>query len=201
MPKRYLTLLLIPLLLLACNRPAPWHGRDIKGIMPDLAFRLNDATGRPVTAKDYAGKITVLYFGFTHCGDVCPETLATLAAATRRLGPDADRVRVLFVSVDPRRDTTQVLRGYAAHFSPQTVGLGGDGEQLQTLSKRYRVSYSYGKPDAAGEYEVFHSSAIFVFDGRGRIRLLMDQNDGAANIADDLKRLIAEPGPAPQSGG
>lgn len=196
MRKPYLILLLIPLLLLACTRPSSWHGRDIKGIMPDLAFRLTDAAGQPVTAKDYAGKITLLYFGFTHCGDVCPETLATLAAATRRLGADADRVRVLFVSVDPKRDTAKVLRRFTAHFSPQTVGLSGDDAQLQALSKRYRVSYSYGKPDAAGDYEVFHSSAIFVFDGRGRIRLLTDQQEGAANIADDLKRLIAESGPA-----
>ena len=200
MLKPYLIVLLIPLLLTGCGRTPPWHAQDIRGVMPDLAFHLNDDFGKPVTEKGYAGKITLLYFGFTHCGDVCPATLTTLSAALRHLGTDADRVRVLFVSVDPKRDTPAVLHDYTAHFSPQVVGLSGDDEQLQTLSKRYRVSYSYGKPDADGDYEVYHSSAIFAFDSSGRTWLLMDQKEGAANIAADLRRLIAESGPAPQNG-
>ena len=192
MPKRYLIVCLLPLLLLGCSKAAaPWHGQNIKGVMPDLTFRRTDDNGHAVAAADYAGKVSLLYFGFTHCEDVCPETLTLLASAIRDLGVDADKVQVLFVSVDPRRDTPAVLRRYAAHFSPEIIGLTGTEEQLQTLTKRYRVSYSYGKPDAKGGYEVYHSSAIFAVDGSGKVRLLMDQKESAAAIAADLKRLIA----------
>jgi protein SCO1 len=192
MSRRRLILWLLPLVLIACSKgTTPWHSPAISGVMPDLAFHLTDDSGRAVTAADYSGKVTLLYFGFTHCQDVCPETLTLLASAIRRLGDDANKVQVLFVSVDPKRDTPAVLHRYAAYFSPGIVGLTGTDPQLQTLSKRYRVSYSYGKPDAKGNYEVYHSSAIFAFDARGKIRLLMNQKESAAAIAADLKRLIA----------
>jgi protein SCO1/2 len=183
---------LLPLLLFACaESPPPWHGTDIRGVMPDLAFHLTDEHGRPVGAANYAGKLRLVYFGFSHCDDVCPATLHTLTEAIARLGAEAGRVRVLFVSVDPRRDTPAVLARYAHHFGPQVVGLTGSQAQLRALAKRYRVSFSYGKPDAKGDYEVYHSSAVFTFDGRGRARLLVGQKEGAATIAADLKRLLA----------
>ncbi len=169
------------------------RAHDISGLMPDLAFTLTDESGRAVGAADYAGKVKLLYFGFTHCKDICPETLAMLALALQRLGDKADGVRVLFVSVDPKRDSPAVLKGYAAQFSPDVVGLTGTQDQLQALSKRYRVAYSYEKPDAAGDYEVNHSSAIFGFDRQGRVRLLFDRNVGASAVAADLGRLLSEP--------
>jgi len=108
------------------------------------------------------------------------------------LGTGAEQVRVLFVSVDPARDTPALLKTYAAAFGPEVVGLRGSEAELKTLTRRYRVSYGYGKPDARGAYEVSHSSAVYVFDREGEIRLLIGSSDGAAVITGDLKRLLAE---------
>ena len=183
-------------LLSACGKSKiPWHGDDITGVMPDLAFQLTDEDGQAVTQQQYRGKVVLLYFGYTHCPDVCPTTLATLALALRKLNPgQVDRVRVLFVSVDPKRDSPAVLKEYTKAFAPQVVGLTGNQDQLEALAKRYRVSYSYGKPDEDGNYDVYHSNAIFVFDGDGDVRLLARESDGGAGIAQDLIRLLTEPG-------
>ena len=193
MPRYHLiALLLLPLLLPGCNRDVtPWHGRDIQGVMPDLAFTLTNDSGHPVTAADYTGKLVLLYFGYTHCEDVCPTTLNTLSTAVRNLGREADRVKILFVSVDPRRDTPEVMRHHAMHFSQQVVGLSGSDTQLYDLARRYRVAYNYGEPDTGGNYEVYHSSAIFVFDAHGRVRLLLVQNQlDTAAVTGDLRRLL-----------
>lgn len=187
-------LLGLTLILSGCNKSeAPWHGENITGVMPKLEFQLTDENGQPVTAQNFLGKVTLLYFGYTHCPDICPTTLSTLAHALKAMDPKkADDVRVLFVSVDPKRDTPELLKSYTNAFAPQMVGLTGDPKQLAALSKRYRVSYGYGKPDQNGNYEVYHSSAIFVFDGTGKIRLLSKDSNGSANIAEDLTRLVDE---------
>lgn len=187
--------LLLCLFLSGCGKtPTTWHGKDITGLMPDLLFKLEDAQGQPVTALDYQGKLVLLYFGFTHCEDLCPTTLTTLTAALHRMGNDATRVRILFVSVDPQRDSPALLRQFATHFAPQVIAASGSDAQLQQLAKRYRVTYSYGDKDREGNYEVYHSSAIFVFDGRGKVRLLLDQQLGAVNIAEDLEQLLNHQG-------
>jgi len=193
MSRSLLIALLLPLLLVpACGRnESPWQGRNIQGVMPDLAFSLTDDSGHTVTGANFAGKIVLLYFGFTHCEDVCPTTLSTLTKAVRTAGYDADQVRIVFVSVDPRRDTPEVLRSYSAHFSPYVTGLSGTEAQLGDVARRYRVAYNYGEPDADGDYEVYHSSAIFVFDARGKVRLLLQQQQlDAAAVANDLRRLM-----------
>lgn len=184
----------LTLVLSGCNKSeAPWHGENITGVMPNLAFQLTDENGQTVTAQNFLGKVTLLYFGYTHCPDVCPTTLSTLAHALKAMdSKKADEVRVLFVSVDPKRDTPELLKSYTNAFAPQVIGLTGDPQQLDALSKRYRVSYGYGKPDQNGNYEVYHSSAIFVFDGTGKIRLLSKDSNGSANIAQDLTRLVDE---------
>ncbi len=187
------TILTLGLSLAGGAGSAPLRGHDIAGLMPDLKFTLTDDAGRTVTAADYSGKVKLLYFGFTHCANICPETIAILAQALQRLGDRAEGVRVLFVSVDPSRDHPAVLKNFAAHFSPQVVGLTGTESQLQALSRRYRVAYSYGAPNAQGGYEVLHSSAIFAFDRRGSVRSLFDREEGADDIAADLDRLLSEP--------
>lgn len=192
-PYRHLPALCLALaaLLAGCSSGGEnWHSTSIDGVMPDLRFTLTNEDGHSVHASDYKGKVSLLYFGFTHCTDVCPTTLSTLAQAIARLGARADQVRVLFVSVDPKRDTPAVLKAYAREFGPQIVGLTGTQDQLGTLSKRYRVAYSYGKPDGQGNYEVYHSSAIFVFDRDGRTRLLMTPKEGVKAVAQDLGRLL-----------
>jgi protein SCO1/2 len=181
-------------LLAACGQSAPpWGLRDISGLMPPLDFTLtassDDAT---VHGKDFRGKVVLLYFGYTHCPDVCPTTLSLLSRAVNALGTGAEQVRVLFVSVDPARDTPALLKTYAAAFGPEVVGLRGSEAELKTLTRRYRVSYGYGKPDARGAYEVSHSSAVYVFDRAGGIRLLIGSTDSAPVITGDLQRLLAE---------
>jgi protein SCO1 len=178
-----------------CGRSSaskPWHLLNITGHMPPLQFTLTRDDGQTVTQKDYLGKPVILYFGYTHCPDVCPTTLADLATTLRELGVAADQVRVLFVSVDPARDTPKVLKSYANAFGPWFVGLTGSQEQLTALTKRYRVAYRLGKPDAGGNYAVFHSSAVFIFDRQGNARLLTSLSDKPDVIASDLKRLLAE---------
>jgi len=175
-----------------CSHQKPWHLKNIDGLMPDLRFTLVDADGATVHGTDFRGKFALLYFGYTHCPDECPLTLAKLSRTLRLLGTDAHRARVLFVSVDPERDAGKTLATYARAFSPQIVGLTGSREQLTDLTKRYRVAFGHGKADAEGNYEVFHSTAVFIFDADGKARLLAQSDDAAPVIAGDLRRLMGE---------
>jgi protein SCO1/2 len=179
----FLALVLTPVLA-ACSKPAPWHMTDISGGMPRLDFRLSE-TGKPVTAASFRGKVVALYFGYTHCPDVCPTTLANLTQMAEKVAsPD---VRILFVTVDPDRDTDAVLSDYAKAFSPQVVGLRGTANQLADLARRYRVAYTVTK---GPPYEVMHSNAVFFFDRDGRARLVTTDTNDPAAMADDVKRLL-----------
>lgn len=181
-------------MLAACSGDdAKWHTTDIGGLMPPLQFNLIDGDGQPVTADAYHGKVTLLFFGYTHCPDVCPLTLSHLAAAIQDMDKAARKqVQVLFVSVDPQRDTPQLLQQYAGAFGPQFIGLTGTQTQLQAVTKRYRSTYGYGKPDASGNYEVSHSSAVYVFDPAGKVQLLLRDDDKPDAVAQDLDRLAKE---------
>lgn len=176
---------------------APWHATDVTGSIPDLRFNLVRAQdGRTVSAADYRGKVTLLYFGYTYCPDVCPMTLSNLAQALKKAGADtAGKVRVLFITVDPDRDTLPALKTYAAAFGPEFEGLRGSPDELATLAKRYRIAYSV-TPDAnPSKYQVSHSSALYVFDKAGKARLLMTSlsttDPDIPGTAADLKRLAA----------
>ncbi|MBD3811917.1 MAG: SCO family protein [Betaproteobacteria bacterium] len=177
-------------LLSGCSQDKTWDLDNITGIVSPLAFSLTDDTGRHVTAETYRGKIVMLYFGYTHCPDVCPTTLATLSQALSKLGTAADKVRILFVTVDPQRDTPPLLKRYAEAFGPEFIGLRTDDPALRQLAKRYRVTYSLGKPDAHGNYEATHSSAVFIFDGKGKARLMAESSSSAVAIAHDVQQLI-----------
>lgn len=176
--------------LVACSQQKPWLLRDISGLIPPLEFNLTNESGLAVNASNYRGKVILLYFGYTHCPDVCPTTLGTLALALHDLGPDADKIRVLFVTVDPARDSTAVLKQYVAAFGPEFVGLRGSDDELEGLAKRYRIAYTREKPDPKGDYTITHSSAIFIFDANGKARLLAGSTDKANTIAQDLRQLI-----------
>ncbi len=167
---------------------------DISGNSPPLEFAMTRASdGRRVTEADYRGRIVMLYFGYTFCPDVCPTTLANVAEVLKRLGPDAERVRLLFVTVDPDRDTLPVLAEYVKNFAPQIEGLRGDSDQIASLARRYRVAYSVTPATKTRPYEVTHGSAIYVFDGSGAARLLIPSlGSGAGDVAGvtaDLRRL------------
>lgn len=188
-----LYLLGLSLVLSACHSGPPWQTKDISGLMPRLSFSLTEANrDRPVHASDYRGKYLLLYFGYTHCPDVCPLTLTRLKHVLANLGDAAKQVRILFVTVDPTRDTLGVLKKYSEFYGPEVRGLRGSESALRKLTKMYRVTYGYGKPDAEGNYTVSHSSAIYVFDREGRARLLFRPSDTIAAITSDLRRLMSE---------
>lgn len=179
-------------LLAACGQSAPgWHATDITGAMPKLEFSLTRVSdSQPLRGTDYLGKVVVLYFGYTHCPDICPATLANLADAIQKLGPHANEVRVLFVTVDPDRDTGPALAAYARAFAPQVEGLRGTQDQLIDVTRRYRVIYSVTPETRGHPYEVMHSAAAFFFDRTGRARLVTTKTDDVAGLAADLKRLL-----------
>jgi protein SCO1/2 len=188
----------LPAILLAgCGESKAWHTTDMSGTLPNLAFTLTRASdGKEVTAADFHGKVALLYFGYTFCPDVCPTTLLNMSQTLKRLGADADRVRVLFVTVDPDRDTLKVLREYTGAFGRQAVGLRGSKDQIAALAKRYRVAYSVEPATKDHPYEVTHSSAVYVFDGSGAIRLLFSglatQQPDVDGKAADLRHLLGE---------
>ena len=187
-------------LLGGCDSGAKWHSIDVSGSSPPLAFTMTRASdGKQVTAADYRGEIVMLYFGYTFCPDVCPTTLSNIAASLDRLGPDARHVRVLFVTVDPDRDTPSVLATYVKNFGSQVEGLRGTPDQLTALARRYRVVYSVRPATKDHPYEVTHASAIYVFDGSGAARLLVpslaSKTPDIAGTAGDLERLIEETNP------
>lgn len=185
-------LLLLPLLFLSACGDSSWNGKDISGLMPELEFELTAETGERFTEQDFAGQPIAMYFGFTHCPDICPTTLARLVAAVRRL-PDTqqERLQLAFVSVDPERDGPQQLADYTDAFSDRMIGLTGSQKQLRALTRRYRTTYGYEDRRDDGSYEVSHSSAIFVFDSEGEPQLMLLDALGVAEIAADLERLLS----------
>jgi len=183
------------LLLAGCSHSGHWNNTDISGSVPTLSFSMVRAEDhKAVTGADYRGKVTLLYFGYTFCPDVCPLTLSNVAQVLKRLGPDASRVRLLFVTVDPDRDSLAVLKRYTEAFAPEIDGLRGDADALAALARRYRVAYSVDPHGAGGAYEVTHSSGIYVFDRRGKARLLISSLSTASpdieGVAADLRRLL-----------
>jgi protein SCO1 len=192
-PMRRALTLMFPFLLLlaACNETARWHATDITGAMPPLAFKMTRANdGKAITAGDYRGKIVLLYFGYTHCPDICPTTLANLSDMLQQLGARAADVRVLFVTVDPNRDTQPVLRDYVKAFAPQIEGLRGSDDALVALARRYRVAYGVTPASGNNPYTVMHSDAVFFFDHSGRTRLVATATDDTHGLANDVGRLL-----------
>jgi protein SCO1/2 len=185
-------LLASALLLTACQRgeAPPWRLTEVTGHMPDLDFKLTDDHGKPVSGADYRGKVVLLYFGYTHCPDVCPLTLAQLHVVMQRLGPLADNVRILFVSVDPARDTPEVMHAYVNAFDARATGLSGAPREIEALSKRYRSAFTREPDRADGQYEVSHSSAIYVFDHDGKARLLSTPANPQDDLVHDLHLLL-----------
>jgi len=194
-----LSAVLLSLVLLAGAPARAWNSTDMTGALPALKFTMTRASdGKSVTAADFKGKIVLLYFGYTFCPDVCPTTLMNITDMLKHIGKQADDVRVLFVTVDPNRDTLAVLKQYTSSFAPQVVGLRGTRDQLETLAKRYRVAYSVTPASEGHPYEVTHSSAVYVFNRDGAVKLLFTgltaQGSRLAPMTDDLRQMVAGDG-------
>jgi protein SCO1/2 len=154
------------------------------------SLELIDHTGRPRTLEDFRGKAVVVTFGFTHCPDVCPTTLADLSQAVQSLGTQSDRVQVLFVTVDPERDTKEVLAKYVTAFDPRFLGLYGDAAATQRAAKEFKVYYE--KRKTGDTYSVDHSGQTYVIDPQGRLRLFVRHDRIAADLPADLKTLLSD---------
>jgi protein SCO1/2 len=189
-----MVLLLTTFALVGCDQSdREWHGKDISGLMPPLKFELIDTQGKAVNASDSEGQVRLVFFGFTHCPDICPTTLARLSQAVSKL-PDNERERVtiVFVSVDPNRDTPEQIAAYTHFYGDRIAGVTGSESQLRQLAKRYRTTFGYDKPDEHNNYNVSHSVGVYVFDTHGKARLLLRPDLTVAQIRDDISALAQE---------
>lgn len=174
---------------------AKFNAVDITGAAYARELALTDYNGQPRTLKDFKGKVVFVFFGFTQCPDVCPTTMAELAEVRRRLGKDGDRVQGVFVTVDPERDTAQVLKGYLQSMDPSFVGLRGSLAQTEAVAREFKVFYQK-VPTKDGGYTMDHTAGAFVFDPEGRVRLFVRYGLGADALTADIKQLLAQAGKA-----
>ena len=178
------------LTLAACNKPVVFNNVDITGAEYARDFALTDHTGKPRTLADFKGKVVFMFFGFTQCPDVCPTTMAEMASVLKELGPDADKVQVLFVTVDPARDTQELLAQYVPAFDPRFIGLYGDAAATAKVAKEFKVFYAKSAGTTPDSYSMDHTAGSYVFDQQGKIRLFVRHGNGAAPIAQDIKLLL-----------
>ncbi len=178
--------------LAGCGPGKPqFEGVDITGANYAHDFHLIDASGATRSLADYRGKEVVMFFGYTQCPDVCPTTMADLKAVMQMLGPDADRVQVLFVTLDPERDKPALLAQYVPAFDPRFVGLYADDATTARTAKEFKVFYQRVPGPTPTSYTFDHTAGTYVFDTGGRIRLFLRQGQSASSIAHDLKQLLS----------
>jgi len=182
------------LALTACSpadHTASFRNTDITGADYGRDFKLTDHNGLPRTLSDFKGKVVTIFFGYTQCPDVCPTNLSSMAAAMQALGPDADKVQVLFVTVDPERDTAELLKNYVPAFNPNFLGLYGDAAQTAEVAKEFKVIYRKSGDTSGPNYTVDHSAGTYVFDPQGRLRLYIKHGTAVEDIVADLKALLS----------
>jgi protein SCO1/2 len=171
-----------------CDSRPQFRSTDISGAPYGHALALTDHTGKPRRLEDFRGKAVVLFFGFTHCPDVCPTTLAEIALAMKQLGADAERVQVLMVSVDPERDTPESLGKYVTAFDPRFLALRGDLAATKKVADEFKIYFEKAK---SGEsYTVNHSVQSYVIDPQGRLRLLVRHDRIGRDLAEDLRAIL-----------
>ena len=192
MIRRIALLVLAAWLVAGCARQGPaFKGSDVTGATFGRDFSLTDPSGRTRSLADYRGKAVAVFFGYTQCPDVCPTTLAALAEATRSLGTDGDRVQVVFVTVDPDRDTAALLAQYVPAFDRRFVGLRGDADATERTAREFKVIYQKVAGTAPDRYTMDHSAGIFLFDPQGRLRVYESSTDPTV-LAHDLRELLKD---------
>jgi protein SCO1/2 len=194
---------LLPTLVAACalalsvtacdklpGKQASFQNTDVTGLDYAKGFSLTDHTGKPRTLADYKGKVVIVFFGYTQCPDVCPTTMAEMAGVMQKLGPQADQVQVLFITLDPERDTPSLLASYVPAFDKRFVGLYGTPEQTAKTAKEFKVFYSKVPGKEPGSYTIDHTAGSYVFDKDGRLRLFIRHGGGADAIVHDVRQLL-----------
>jgi len=188
-----LCLLVLLLSLGACQQgESGFRATDITGAGFGRDFALTDHTGKPRTLADFRGKVVVMFFGFTHCPDVCPTTLAELAAAMKKLGGDGDRVQVLLVTVDPERDTPQILSQYVTAFDPRFLALRGTSDETARVAKEFKIVYQKVAGARPDSYTMDHSAGTYIFDTQGRLRVYVSYGQGPEVFAHDIALLLKQ---------
>jgi protein SCO1/2 len=188
---RRAVLALAAALVAACSPGKPsFKSVDVTGADFGRELKLTDHTGKPRTLADFKGKVVVVFFGFTQCPDVCPTTLADLAEVKKRLGKDGDALQVIFITVDPERDTQALLAQYVPGFDPSFVGLYGSAEQTAATAKEFKIFYQKVPGATPTSYTIDHTAGSFVFDREGKIRLFVRHSTGVDALVSDLKQLI-----------
>jgi protein SCO1/2 len=196
---------LLPVLVAACaltvslaacdklpgKQKESFQNTDVTGLDYAKGFTLTDHTGKPRTLADFKGKAVVVFFGYTQCPDVCPTTMAEMATVMQKLGPLADRVQVLFITLDPERDTQELLANYVPAFDKRFLGLRGTPEQTAKTAKEFKVFYSKVPGTDPGSYTIDHTAGSYVFDRDGRLRLFIRHGQGPDPIVHDLRQLLS----------
>lgn len=177
--------------LVACSAEKPqFKSIDLTGADYARGFALTDQNGKPRTLQDFAGKVVVVFFGFTQCPDVCPTSMAELAEVKKLLGPDGDKLQAIFITVDPERDTPGVLKAYMGNFDPTFIALRPTMAELPDFAKSYKVFYKKVEGRTASSYSMDHSAGSYVYDAKGQIRLYNRYGSGAEVLASDIKLLM-----------
>ncbi|MBK9238557.1 MAG: SCO family protein [Rhodoferax sp.] len=180
-------------LLAACSEQKPkFAAIDVSGADYARDFSLTDHNGQQRAIKDFAGKVVVLFFGYTQCPDVCPTSMNELAEVKKLLGKDGEKLQGLFISVDPQRDTPELLKAYMANFDPTFLALTTTPDKLEALAKEYKVYFKKVEGKTPTSYTMDHSAGSYVYDANGKLRLYTRYGTGAAPLAADIKLLLAQ---------
>lgn len=190
---RYFTVMLLTIFLLGCkpaNETSAFVATDITGADFSEGFSLNDHTGKPRTLAEFKGKAVALFFGYTHCPDVCPTTMVDLKHTMKSLGPRADELQVLFVTLDPERDTQEVLAQFVPSFDKRFIGLRGSLAETEATTKVFKIFANKVKSEGRGGYTIDHSAGIYVFDKSGKVRLYMSYGQKPEDMASDIRKIL-----------
>ena len=187
----FLVFLLLSAILVACSPPAPtFKSMDISGVEWGGDFTLTAHTGKPVKASDFNGKVVVMFFGYTHCPDICAPTLVKLDQLMKRLGDEAKNVQVLFITVDPEHDSVKQLAGFIPAFNPAFIGLTGSDKEITAVAGEYKVAYGKNPQSKPGQILVDHSTGILVKDRKGKLRLLVKNDVMVEGLEHDIRILL-----------